>query len=640
MSEPIKHECGLAIIRLRQPLEYYYEKYGTPLWGFYKLFLLMEKQHNRGQDGAGVGAVKLGVSPGQAFMFRERSIKSNPLDRIFKRLLGDYERKVSSGDIHPEFISTVRENFDFAAEALIGHLRYATSGGYNQGACHPYTRRSNWPTRNLMLAGNFNMTNTPSLNQRLIERGQHPIFGTDTQTILEEIGFHLDEEHDRLYHYFRDVEGLEGVANSARIARELRIENIIRPASASWDGGYAIGGLTGSGEAFATRDPWGIRPLHYFIDSEVVAIASERAPLMTVFDRKVSEVEEIPPGQCLIIDRAAETRFATVRPPQAKSSCTFERIYFSRGNDPEIYAERKRLGAALVPRVIESIGDNFEDVVFSYIPNTAEIAYYGFMQQIRSYRRRQVKEEILQAAAENRISPELLDRVIMGSWPISEKVAHKDIKLRTFITQEKERTHLASHVYDISYGTVEPGQTLVCLDDSIVRGTTLRRSIIQILSRLKPRHILIASTAPQIRYPDCYGIDMSQLGKFIAFQAAVALHQVAGHSHILSEIYEACLAQQDQPLDQPIPNQVRRLYSSFSEAQISAKVAELITPEIPDWDGRVSILYQTIPDLLSALPEHTGSWYFTGEYPTPGGFHALNNAFINFYENRISARSY
>ncbi len=640
MSESIKHECGLAMIRLRQPLEYYYEKYGTPLWGFYKLFLLMEKQHNRGQDGAGVGAVKFRVPPGHPFMFRERSVKSNPLDRIFKRLLAEYESGVSRGDIHPEFVSTVRENFNFAAEALIGHLRYATSGGYNQHACHPYYRKSNWPSRNLMLAGNFNMTNTSVLNQRLIDRGQHPIFDTDTQTILEEIGFHLDEEHDRLYHRFRDIEGLHGIENSARIARELELERVLGPSSEIWDGGYSIGGLIGSGDMFVLRDPWGIRPLHYFIDDEVVAVASERAPLMTVFDRKFEDVEEFPPGAALIIGHDGSPRISQIREPRKKQSCTFERIYFSRGNDIEIYAERKRLGAALVHPVIDTVGDDFDNVVFSYIPNTAEVAYYGFMQAVRRFRRDQVKAAILEKVANGGITEDFIDSVIMASWPISEKVANKDIKLRTFITQEKERTHLASHVYDISYGTVQPGQTLVCLDDSIVRGTTLKRSIIKILSRLEPSHIVIASTAPQIRYPDCYGIDMSQIGKFIAFQAAVALHKEHGNATILSEIYEACVAQRNVPVDEPIPNEVRRLYAPYSDAQISAKIAELVTPKIDDWKGQVTILYQTIEDLHTALPAHAGDWYFTGNYPTPGGFHALNKAFINYYENRISDRSY
>ncbi|MBC2602046.1 amidophosphoribosyltransferase [Puniceicoccus vermicola] len=638
MSDAIKHECGLAVVRLRKPLEYYAEKYGTPLWGFFRLFLLMEKQHNRGQDGAGVGAVKLDMEAGQPYVFRARSVKSNSLDRIFRSLMRDYDRQVKSGNIHPEFVETVKKNFEFGAELLLGHLRYGTSGGYSQKVCHPYFRKSNWPMRNLLLAGNFNMTNTNELNERLVSRGQHPIFGTDTQTILEELGYHLDEEHNRLYRHFRDDEGLGGLENSDKISRALDPARVLRDSSQDWDGGYSIGGLIGNGDLFVVRDPWGIRPLYALVNDEVIAYASERAPLMTVFQKTAEEVREVEPGTVEVVKFDGQHSVERIREPKKLSPCSFERIYFSRGNDIEIYDERKKLGSALVPKILEAIDNDLDKTVFSYIPNTSEVAYYGMMQGLRRHRRAEVKAAIMERMRAGTLTEDCLDELITSNWPRSEKVANKDIKLRTFISQEKGRSEMVSHVYDISYGSVNVGDTLVCLDDSIVRGTTLKRSIIKILARLKPSRIFIASTAPQIRYPDCYGIDMSELGNFIAFQAMVELLRENGKSDLLEEVYHACVKQRDsRPED--MKNHVKTLYDCFSDDQISKKISELVTPVVPEWDGEVRIVFQTIASLHESLPNNQGDWYFTGNYPTPGGYRALNRAYINFFEKR-TGRSY
>lgn len=638
MSDPIKHECGIALVRLKKPLSYFQRKYDSALWGFFHLFLLMEKQHNRGQDGSGVGALKLNVQPGKPYMFRERSIEANSMNRIFGRLLEDFNKKVDNGIIHPEFPASVKDNFDFGAEIFLGHLRYGTSGGYSEASCHPYFRRNNWPTRNLMVAGNFNMTNTHELNNRLINRGQHPIFDTDTQTILEEIGYHLDEEHRRLYHENRDVKGLSGMDNSKAISEKLDVAEILKESSKEWDGGYAIAGMIGNGDCFATRDPWGIRPFHYFEDDEVIAIASERAPLMTVFSKTADDVHEINPGEAIIVKRDGILRKHQIRDPQERVSCTFERIYFSRGNDKDIYQERKRLGKALVKPILKAINKDFENSVFSFIPNTAEVAYYGLMDGLHQKRRKAVRDEILEHAQNGGIDEAFLDKVIMRNWPRTEKVALKDIKLRTFISQEKARTDLASHVYDISYGSVSETDNLICLDDSIVRGTTLKQSIVKILARLRPKQIIIVSTAPQIRYPDCYGIDMSQLHKFIAFEAAVELLVDQGRDGLIREVYMDCLEQAKKPVEL-MTNKVKRIYDCFTDEEISAKISQKVKPELDFWDGNLTIIYQSIKNLRKALPEHKGDWYFTGEYPTPGGYRALNQAFINYFENK-GGRSY
>lgn len=625
------------MVRLRKPLQYYQDKYGNCLYGFHRLFLLMEKQHNRGQDGAGVAAMKLGMPAGQPYIFRTRNIKTNPLDRIFRSVLKGYSKLEKSGVVHPEFASTVKQNFDYGAEIYLGHLRYGTFGGYTLGSCHPYFRKSNWPAKNLVIAGNFNLTNTPELNDRLIEMGQHPIYDSDTQTLLEKVGHHLDVEHERLYEEF-SRQGKNGTEAVEELGKELDPAQVISEASREWDGGYTIVGMVGNGDTFALRDPAGIRPCHYYMDDEVLAVASERAPLMTVFSARADQVHAVRPGHVVVMKQDGsfyEKPFAENAQP---ACCTFERIYFSRGNDPDIYLERKALGAALTGQILKSIDYDLDHAVFGYVPNTAEVAYYGVMEELRARRRQEVKEEILKASRAGTITEELLDELIISNWPRSEKIAHKDIKLRTFISQERGRRDLASHVYDISYGVVGPEDALVCIDDSIVRGTTLRFSILKILSRLNPSKIIIASTAPQIRYPDCYGIDMSELGKFIAFEAAIALIKERGMSDLITEVYRECLTEVEKPMKK-ITNRVKRIYDPFSAEEISAKISELVRPKLDDWHGEIQVVFQSIENLHRSLPDHHGDWYFTGDFPTPGGFKVVNKAFVNFYEKQ-EGRSY
>jgi len=636
MSDFLSHECGVALVRLLKPLSYYQEKYGTPLWGFTKLFLLMEKQHNRGQDGAGVACVKLGVPAGDPFMFRERNVKSNPLDRIFKDLLGQYKDRVADGTIHPEFPETVKTHFDFGGELFLGHLRYGTSGSYDKGACHPYFRKSSWATRNLMVCGNFNLTNTGELNSSLIAIGQHPILATDTQAILEKIGFFLDEEHEDIYRYLR-TRKLAGDELSNRISEDLDLTRVLTRASEGWDGGYVLCGLVGNGDAFVARDPSGIRPCHWFQNDEVVAFASERAPLMTVFDLAAGEVKEVQPGHAVVIKRRGTITDLPFTPALPRASCSFERIYFSRGNDVDIYRERQALGGRLAPQVLKAIDRNWSDTVFGFIPNTAEVAYYGLMSALRSVRRDEVKAEIMRASREGALTEALVDELVLRNWPRGEKVVSKDIKIRTFIGQESMRNQLASHVYDITYGSLRPGvDNLVCVDDSIVRGTTLRRSILRILARLNARKIVILSTAPQIRYPDCYGIDMSEIGKFVAFEAVVDLLKESGRSELLGDVYRACREEIDR---KGTVNHVRRLYEPFTAEEISARISKLVRPPKIEWQGEIEIIFQTIENLHAAVPNHTGDWYFTGHYPTPGGFRVVNQAYVNYYDKN-EGRSY
>ncbi len=632
MSDFLKHECGIALIRLLKPISYYQEKYGTPLYGFNQLFLLMEKQHNRGQDGAGIGCVKLGVEPGKPYMARERTTKSNSLSRIFNRQLKAYQKLVNRGLIHPEFPQTVKENFQYGGEILLGHLRYATSGLYNSENCHPYVRESNWPTKNLMLAGNFTITNEKELNEGLINYGQHPIFGTDTQAVLEQIGFHLDEAHDAIYHRMRD-QNVVGTEIPGIISKELDPIRILKNAANSWDGGYAMAGLIGNGDTFVMRDPKGIRPCFYFQNDEVIAFASERVALMTIFDQPIENVQELEPGTATVVKSDGHIYCERFAEPQELTPCSFERIYFSRGNDADIYRERKALGGALLEQVVQAVDNNFAKSVFSFVPNTAEIAYHGLLEAVRRHRRQEVKVAILKAQQAGTLDEATLDELIMGNWPRGEKIAHKDIKLRTFISQESGRAQLVSHVYDITYGVVQEDDCLVCIDDSIVRGTTLKESILKMLSRTNPRKIVIASTAPQIRYPDCYGIDMSELGKFIAFKATVELIKADGATDLLQDVYQDCSAQSKLPAAQMV-NHVKRLYDRYTEEQISAKIAELVYPRNVSWSGELEIVFLTVEKMKAAIPVHHGDWYFTGNYPTPGGTAVLNRAFINYYENK------
>lgn len=638
MSELIKHECGVAQVRLKKPLEYFAEKYGTPLYGYYKLFLLMEKQRNRGQDGAGVAAIKFNMPPGEPYMFRERSVKTNALDRIFKDTLKQYQKLERNGDILSDYVPSIKAKYDFCAEYYMGHLRYGTSGGYSMSVCHPFFRRSSWPTKNLMLAGNFNMTNTKELNEGLIAMGQHPIFASDTQALLEKVGYHLDEAHDNLFRYLRD-EGHEPGEISERILEEIDLVKVFRKASESWDGGYALIGAIGNGDNFILRDPLGIRPVFYFEDDEVYASASERAPLMTIFDKGLEDIKEVPPGHIIVIKKSGELICEEFRKPAAQQSqCSFERIYFSRGNDADIYKERKALGAQLSEQVLKEIDHDLENTVISFIPNTSEIGYFGFLEKLRVERREKVKEAILDAQEKGELSGELLDDLIMKNWPRGEKIAHKDQKLRTFISTENSRNEMATHVYDVTYGIVQKTDNLVCIDDSIVRGTTLRKSILKILSSLNPKKIIIASTAPQIRYPDCYGIDMSELGKFIAFEAAIALLKDVGKRDTLAEVYRKCVDCLNSEEACGI-NYVKEIYAPFTAEQISRKISEIVYPKDRGWSGEVSVIYQTVEGLRKALPDHRGDWYFTGDFPTPGGYRVVNQAFVNYYQ-KSTGRSY
>ena len=637
MSDSLRHECGIALVRLTKDLKWYQEKYGTPLHGFNQLFLLMEKQHNRGQDGAGIGCVKIGAENGEAFLFRDREIGAQGLTQIFTRQIKTYSDKMREGVIVPEFPETVKRHFDFGGELLLGHLRYGTSGNFDSVSCHPYARKSIWPTRNLLVAGNFNLTNTSELNSSLTERGAHVIYSTDTQSILEEIGFWLDEEHDRLFKAFKD-QGLEGAAVQSEISKHMDIGNVLRKAAKNWDGGYAIAGLVGNGDSFVIRDPNGIRPCWYARTEDLIAVASERVALMTIVGVNQEDVHELPPGSALIMKADGRHSIESFHAPGETRSCSFERIYFSRGNDPEIYAERKALGAALADDVIAQIRDDHDNAVFSYIPNTAEIAWYGLMEELRKRRRSQVRDKLVDAQRAGKLDEALIDKLVLGGWPRGEKVAHKDVKLRTFISQEKNRMQMASHVYDISYGTVRDGDTLVCVDDSIVRGTTLRQSILRILARPNPKRIVIASTAPQIRYPDCYGIDMSEMGKFLAFQAAVALCKERGMGDLLREVYEDCAAQAQRPTTE-LKNHVKRIYDAFTEKEIAAKAAELVYPVKSGWKGELVLVFQQISALHRACPTSRGDWYFTGDYPTPGGLGVLNRAYMNYWEKR-EGRSY
>ncbi len=637
MSDFLTHECGIAAVRLRRPLEYYQDRYDTSLWGFQKLFLLMEKQHNRGHDGIGIGCAKLHMPLGHPYIFRRRDAEKDSLSNLFRDEIKSFHKMARKQMLNPDLPSSVKEKFDFGGEILIGHLRYGTSGEFDSGSCHPYLRRSNWPTRTLMVMGNFNMTNTAELNTKLIDRGQHPVFGTDTQTVLEEIGFHLDEAHTDLYRKLRD-QGVSGSLIPDMISSMLDVESIVHISAQAWDGGYAIVGVIGNGDMFVMRDPHGIRPCHMLLNDEVIAFASERVPLMTVFEADATEVQALEPGSLVVIKADGAIKVSKFAPEAEHTPCSFEKIYFSRGNDPSIYRERKAMGAALVDQIVRSIDNAFDNTVFSFIPNTAETAYYGMMDGLRLFRRRQVREEILSGLRNGSLTEEKVDELILQNWPCGEKIAHKDIKLRTFITQERGRDLLVSHVYDITYGVVKPTDNLVVIDDSIVRGTTLKKSILKILARTNPRKIVVCSTAPQIRYPDCYGIDMSELGKFIAFQAAVALHRRAGRQFLLDEVCSQCRLELSKAAGE-MRNAVKRIYEDFTHEQISAEISRMVYPEDMNWHGDVEIIFQTIENLHASINEPCGDWYFTGNYPTSGGYSTVNHSYIRWHEG-VGGRGY
>ncbi len=631
MSDWIGHECGIAAVRLLKPLGYYVEKYGTPMYAVNKLSILMEKQHNRGQDGAGAAAIKLDMPPGEPYIFRTRSADKNPIMQVRNRMMqafADAREKHPDEYKDPEW---VKKNVLFAGELLLGHLRYGTHGASGESFCHPFLRQNNWMTRNLVLAGNFNLTNNDELFDMLVELGQHPSNKADTVMVLEKVGHFLDEANDFLFRKYRK-EGLARAEITQRIIKELDIYRVLKKATRSFDGGYVMAGMIGHGDLFVLRDPIGIRPAFYYQDDEIVVIASERPQIQTALNVPIESVKEVKPGHALVVKRSGEVLHEQVNKPEEIKQCSFERIYFSRGTDRDIYKERKLLGRSLVRPVLDAIDYDLENTVFSYIPNTAETAFFGLVEGVKDTVGERMKYHLLQ---EKNLTAARIDE-LLSFQPRIEKIMTKDAKLRTFITADSDRADLVAQVYDITYGVIKPTDTLVVLDDSIVRGTTLRSSILRILDRLKMKKIVVVSSAPQIRFPDCYGIDMSKMKDFIAFEAAVALVRETGRDAILQEIYQACLADEKKPRV-AAQNQVVRLFEPFSADQISDKIAKILTP--PGMQAEVQIIYQGIGGLRKACPHHTGDWYFTGNYPTPGGHRVANRSFINFME-KSDARAY
>ncbi len=622
MSDAIKHECGIAMVRLLKPLDYYRERYGDELWGLSKLYLLMEKQHNRGQEGSGIAVVKLNSSPGEEYIFRERAVGTGAIQEVFSTI------HTSIREFRRDNPDLPADRWPFAGEAYMGHLRYSTTGRSGISYVHPFLRRNNWKSRNLSLAGNFNLTNVDEVLAHLVSMGQHPRHNADTFIILEQLGALLDEEVEGLYRHYK-AEGLRGEALNEAIEEHIDIDKILQEASSLWDGGYVIAGLTGCGDMFAFRDPWGIRPAYYYLSDEVVAVASERPVIQTVFNIPTAEVNELLPGRGVVVRRDGPVELRQISESRTVRPCSFERIYFSRGSDCDIYRERKELGRLLTEAILERVDYDLDHTIFSYIPNTAEVAYYGMMYGVEEYLNRR-KSEMICSLKEPLDSGQV--REILSRQVRTEKLAIKDIKLRTFIAEGNSRNDLAAHVYDTTYGTVREGvDSIVVIDDSIVRGTTLRQSIINILSRQKPKKVVIVSSSPQIRYPDCYGIDMSRMGEFIAFHAAIVLLRERGMEQVIDEVYKKCKAQENLPKEQ-IVNYVKEIYAPFGYREISDKIAWLVTPE--GCPSEIEVVYQTVENLHRACPEHTGDWYFSGDYPTPGGNRMVNSAFINWYEER------
>lgn len=627
MSDEIKHECGIAMIRLLKPLSYYKEKYGSNFWGLNKMYLMMEKQHNRGQDGAGLVSIKTNIEPGNEYIFRERSIHTKPIFDIFQKIKQSIELEkshlVNQNYANDEWYY---ENAPFIGNIYLGHLRYGTYGTNSIKRCHPFIRKNNWKHKNLITAGNFNMTNVDQLFDQLVNIGQHPREKADTLTILERIGHFLDKEVEEIYNHAKE-QGVNKRDASAIIEKKLNLKKILKKSSKKWDGGYVICGILGHGDSFVIRDPNGIRPCYYYRDSEIFVAASERPVIQTVFNKSFDQIKEINPGEAAIIRKSGRVSFAQIKEPQEKLSCSFERIYFSRGSDAEIYRERIKLGKIIVDDILDEINHDIDNTVFSFIPNTAENAYIGMLKGLEDKHRGTISERISQL--QNPSKEEITH--ILESRVRTEKVAVKDVKLRTFITEDNSRDDLVQHVYDITYGTVKLTDNLVVIDDSIVRGTTLKKSIIRILSRLNPKSIVVVSSAPQIRYPDCYGIDMAKLGDFVAFRAAIALIKERKLDRILEQVYEKCVAQLKLP-DVEVKNYVKEIYESFTYKEISQKIAELIKPN--DLNCELKLVYQSIENLHKAIPDHLGDWYFSGNYPTPGGNRVVNKAYINFFEGK------
>jgi amidophosphoribosyltransferase len=633
MSDNIKHECGIAMLRLRKPMEYYIEKYGTWSYGLQKMYLMMEKQHNRGQDGAGIAGIKLDVPPGNRYIFRQRSNKANPIKEVFGMIYQDLDKLTQA---HPEGFKDpafIKENVPFACDIYLGHLRYGTYGNYNIDYVHPVSRENNWKSKNLVMAGNFNLTNVGEVFSSLVELGQNPVDFSDTVTILENIGHRLDEENERLFRKFKD-EGYSKKEISPLIERSLDVSSILKKASRNWDGGYAMAGMVGHGDAFVMRDPAGIRPAYYYIDDEVVVVASERPVIQTIFNVRTDDVIELPPASAIIIKASGETSIEKLREQTELRKCSFERIYFSRGTDKTIYRERKKLGELLADRVLKVVEYDLDNTVFSYIPNTAESAFYGLIKGVENYLNQVKIDHILSRG--KYLSREELEKII-NQRPRVEKIAVKDAKLRTFITEDTSRDDLVGHIYDVTYGVIRRGvDNLVVIDDSIVRGTTLKKSIIRILDKLDPKKIVVVSSSPQLRYPDCYGIDMAKLGDFIAFRAAIGLLKDRGKESLITDVYKEALNELLKPVEE-MKNLVREIYKPFTTDEISAKISSMLKSD--DIKSDVKIVFQSIEGLHEACPGHLGDWYFTGNYPTPGGNKVVNQSFINYMEGK-NVRAY
>jgi len=628
MSDAIKHECGIAVLRLKKPLEFYLDKYGTAFYGLNKMYLMMEKQHNRGQDGAGLVNIKLDMKAGERYISRHRSIDSKPIQDIFNKI---NHRFHEIADVNPELLNDVdylKKNAGFTGEVFLGHLRYGTFGRNSIEACHPFLRQNNWMTKNLVVAGNFNMTNVDELFDVLVKLGQHPKEKSDTVTVMEKIGHFLDVENDKLHDELKKA-GYSNVNIYEHIAKNINLSAILKKASEDWDGGYAMAGIIGHGDAFVLRDPNGIRPAYWFEDDEVCVVCSERPVIQTAFNCDPKEIHELTPGAAIIIKKDGNVKIEQINKQQERLACSFERIYFSRGNDVDIYEERKNLGRLICPQILDKVNHDLDNTVFSFIPNTAETAFYGMIKALEDY----LNERKFKAIndSKEKLSEEQLANILFQRARI-EKIAIKDAKLRTFITQDTARDDMVAHVYDVTYGSVKKGSdTLVVIDDSIVRGTTLKQSIIKMLDRLGPKKILVVSSAPQIRYPDCYGIDMAKMGDFIAFQAAIALHKENGTQNKVTAIYNKCKEQEDLPKEL-VKNYVKEIYESFDNDTLSKKIAQLLTPA--GTKAQIEVVYQSVDNLHKACPNNKGDWYFTGNYPTPGGNKVVNKSFINYMEGR------
>ncbi len=633
MSDAIQHECGIALLRLRKPLDFYLDKYGSVLYGLDKMILMMEKQHNRGQDGAGLAGVKLNMPPGQRYISRYRSIENNPMQDIYNRIQ-DRIKELLDGKMEKiKDVDWVKNNLAFACETYLGHLRYGTFGSNSIESCHPFLRQSNWMSRNLILAGNFNMTNTSELIDELVSLGQHPKEQADTVTVMEKIGHFLDQENDRLKSEVEKNIELNNLQRSQFQIENIDLPRVMKKAAKAWDGGYAMGGMLGQGDSFLIRDPNGIRPAYYYFDDEIAVVASERPVIQTAFNLKFDDIKEVPPGHMIWIKRDGTVLIEKILEPQEHLACSFERIYFSRGNDGAIYNERIELGRRLANRVLEAADNNFDKTIFSFIPNTAEVSFYGLVKGVESALNKQKIDEVLEL--KNNFSKEIL-LPILEKRPRVEKIAWKDVKLRTFIAQDLVRDNMVSHVYDSTYNIVNHDDTIVAVDDSIVRGTTLKKSILKMLDRLGPKRIIIVSSAPQIRFPDCYGIDMAKMNDFAAFQATISLLKEKGLTSILENTYQQAKAELKKDMHDQI-NVVKAIYEPFDDVDISHKIAQLLTPV--DVKAEVQIIYQTVKDLHASCPENLGDWYFTGDYPTPGGNRVANQSFVNYVEG-VSGRAY